>query len=175
MVSWPKAPGCGAGRTGSIAASCASSTSCPKWRRRRRRCRPGPPPPADGRAVKDISALGMRCGGCGAKVGAPVLTRALGGIEPAARGDVVVGLDAPDDAALVDVGGERLSLQTVDYFRAIVDDPYTPGKIAANHSLGDVYAMGGGPQTALAIATVPYRLESKVKPDLSAMMAGANE
>jgi selenide, water dikinase len=132
-------------------------------------------PLADRQALKEISAIAMRCGGCGAKVGASVLARALGNIEPAARGDVVVGLDAPDDAALVDVGGDRLSLQTVDYFRAIVDDPYLLGKIAANHALGDVYAMGGEPQTALAIATVPYGLESKVEADLSAMMAGANE
>src|SRR5262249_9294710 len=133
------------------------------------------PPLADREALKEISAIAMRCGGCGAKVGATVLSRALAGIEPAARADVVVGLDEPDDAALVDVGGEQLSLQTVDYFRAIVDDPYTLGKIAANHSLGDVYAMGGEPQTALAIATVPYGLEAKVEADLSAMMAGANE
>jgi selenide, water dikinase len=132
-------------------------------------------PLADREALKEISAIAMRCGGCGAKVGASVLTRALGSIELAARADVVVGLEAPDDAALVDVGGERLSLQTVDYFRAIVDDPYLLGKIAANHALGDVYAMGGEPQTALAIATVPYGLEAKVEADLSAMMAGANE
>ena len=132
-------------------------------------------PVADQQALREISAIAMRCGGCGAKVGASVLSRALGRIEPAARADVVVGLDAPDDAALVDIGGERLSLQTVDYFRAIVDDPYMLGKIAANHSLGDVYAMGGEPQTALAIATVPYGLEAKVEADLSAMMAGANE
>jgi len=112
------------------------------------------PPLADRQALKEISAIAMRCGGCGAKVGATVLSRAL---------------------ASIDVGGEQLSLQTVDYFRAIVDDPYTLGKIAANHSLGDVYAMGGEPQTALAIATVPYGLESKVEADLSAMMAGANE
>jgi selenide,water dikinase len=138
--------------------------------------RAAPPPPlADQQALREISAIAMRCGGCGAKVGATVLSRALGRIEPVARADVVVGLDAPDDAALVDVGGERLSLQTVDYFRAIVDDPYTLGKIAANHALGDVYAMGGEPQTALAIATVPYGLEAKVEADLSAMMAGANE
>ena len=107
---------------------------------------------------------------------APPCSRARSArIEPAPRADVVVGLDAPDDAALVDVGGEQLSLQTVDYFRAIVDDPYMLGKIAANHSLGDVYAMGGEPQSALAIATVPYGLEAKVEADLSAMMAGANE
>jgi selenide,water dikinase len=130
---------------------------------------------ADQQALREISAIAMRCGGCGAKVGASVLSRAVGRIEPAARAEVVVGLDAPDDAALVDIGGKRLSLQTVDYFRAIVDDPYMLGKIAANHSLGDVYAMGGEPQTALAIATVPYGLEAKVEADLSAMMAGANE
>ena len=88
---------------------------------------------------------------------------------------VVAGLDAPDDAALVDIGGDRLSVQTVDYFRAIVDDPYLFGKIAANHALGDVYAMGGEPQSALAIATVPFGLEAKVEADLSAMMIGANE
>jgi len=132
-------------------------------------------PVADQQALADISAMAMRCGGCGAKVGATILTRALGDIEPEPRSDVVLGLNAPDDAAVVDTGGERLSVQTVDYFRAIVDDPYTFGKIAANHSLGDIYAMGGEPQSALAIATVPYGLEAKVEADLSAMMAGANE
>jgi selenide,water dikinase len=130
---------------------------------------------ADGAALKEISAMAMRCGGCGAKVGATVLSRALGAIAPAERDDVVVGLDAPDDAAVVDTGGPRLAIQTVDYFRAIVDDPYLFGKIAATHALGDVYAMGGEPQTALAIATVPYGLEAKVEADLSLMMTGANE
>jgi selenide,water dikinase len=130
---------------------------------------------ADQAAIKEISALAMRCGGCGAKVGATVLTRALGSVQPAQRDDVVIGLDAPDDAAVVDTGGQRLSVQTVDYFRAIVDDPYTFGRIAANHALGDIYAMGAEPQTALAIATVPYGIEAKVEADLAQMMAGANE
>jgi selenide,water dikinase len=130
---------------------------------------------ADQAAIEEISAMAMRCGGCGAKVGATVLTRALGAVEPAERDDVVVGLDAPDDAAVVDTGAKRLSVHTVDYFRAIVDDPYVFGKIAANHALGDIYAMGAEPQTALAIATVPYGIEAKVEADLAQMMAGANE
>ena len=130
---------------------------------------------ADKDAIKEISALAMRCGGCGAKVGATVLTRALGSITPVERNDVVIGLAAPDDAAVVDTGSEKLSVHSVDYFRAIVDDPYLFGKIAANHSLGDIYAMGAEPQVALAIATVPYGLEAKVEADLSMLMAGANE
>ncbi len=129
---------------------------------------------AEAAAMTEISAMAMRCGGCGAKVGATVLSRALGSIEPLQRDDVVLGLDAPDDAAVVDVGGTRLAVHSVDYFRAIIDDPYLFGKIAVNHALGDIFAMGAEPQTALAIATVPYGIEAKVEADLSAMMAGAN-
>jgi selenide,water dikinase len=53
--------------------------------------------------------------------------------------------------------GERgLALvQTVDFFTPIVDDPYLYGQIAAANSLSDVYAMGGRPITALAIAAFP--------------------
>jgi selenide,water dikinase len=130
---------------------------------------------ADQEAIREISALAMRCGGCGAKVGATVLSRALGRIEPVERDDVVIGLDAPDDAAVVDTGAARLSVLTVDYFRAIVDDPYMFGRIAATHALGDVFAMGAEPQTAMAIATVPYGIEAKVEAELSDLMTGANQ
>jgi selenide,water dikinase len=119
--------------------------------------------------------MAMRCGGCGAKVGATVLSRVLATIEPLQRSDVVVGLAAPDDAAIVDTGGEQLAVQSVDYFRANVDDPYLFGKIAANHAVSDLFAMGATPQSALALATVPFGIEAKVEADLSAMMAGANE
>ncbi len=132
------------------------------------------PDMADKAALRGIPAIAMRCGGCGAKVGATVLSRAIGRIEPFPRPEVLVGLAAPDDAAVVDTGGPRLSVQTVDHFRAILDDPWRFGMIAANHALGDVYAMGGEPQTALAIATLPDGPEAKVEAELSAMMAGAN-
>lgn len=130
---------------------------------------------ADQVAIKEVSAIAMRCGGCGAKIGATVLSRALNDIVPIARDDVVIGLNAPDDAAVVDTGGPKLSVHTVDYFRSIIDDPYIFGKIAVTHALGDIYAMGAEPQSALAIATIPYGLEAKVEAELSALMQGANE
>jgi selenide, water dikinase len=51
-------------------------------------------------------------------------------------------------------GGPAL-VQTVDFFTPIVDDPYLYGQIAAANALSDVYAMGGRPLTALAIAAFP--------------------
>ena len=53
-------------------------------------------------------------------------------------------------------GGPAL-VQTVDFFTPIVDDPYTYGQIAAANALSDVYAMGGRPLTALAIAGFPQK------------------
>lgn len=48
-------------------------------------------------------------------------------------------------------------MQTVDFFTPVVDDPYVYGQIAAANALSDVYAMGGRPLTALAIAGFPKK------------------
>lgn len=117
----------------------------------------------------------MRCGGCGGKVSAPVLSQALGDVVPVERPEVVVGLHARDDAAVVDTGGARYSVHTVDYFRTMIDDPYLFGRIAANHALGDIYAMGAEPLTALAIATLPHGPTAKTQVLLADLMSGANE
>ena len=125
--------------------------------------------------ARELSAMTMRCGGCGSKVGATILDRVLGRLQPMTRSDVVLGLDAPDDASIERIPEGLVAVRTIDAFRSIVDDPYTFGRVAANHCLGDVYAMGAEPRTALALATIPIGPESKMEQLLEELLSGAVE
>ena len=128
---------------------------------------------ADQEAIKELSTIAMRCGGCGAKVGSTVLSRVVNRLNTVQRDDVLIGLDSPDDAAVLSVPAGKAIVQSVDYFRAMIDDAYTFGRIAANHAMGDLFAMGAEPQSALAIATLPYGREVIVEDQLFQLMSGA--
>eukprot|EP00913_Durusdinium_trenchii_P002509 g2320.t1 len=91
----------------------------------------------------------MRCGGCGAKVGASTLTQA----------QVVLG--AGDDAAVVDFAASASRVVSTDFFRTFIDDPYLMGQVSAYHALSDVEAMGAIPISALALVQIPYALEER--------------
>ncbi|MGF1479615.1 MAG: selenide, water dikinase SelD [Cyanophyceae cyanobacterium] len=116
----------------------------------------------------------MYCAGCGSKVGSTVLARVLQRLSVAASPEVMVGLNHPDDAAVVRVNAE-LMMHTVDYFRSPIDDPFIFGQIATNHCFSDIYAMGGIPHSALAVVTVPYGTAAKVEETLYQLLAGATE
>jgi selenide,water dikinase len=68
---------------------------------------------------------------------------------------LLVGPDTFDDAAVFRLHDDLALVQTVDFFAPIVDDPYDFGRIAAANALSDIYAMGGTPLTALALAAFP--------------------
>jgi selenide, water dikinase len=68
---------------------------------------------------------------------------------------VLIDYRTSDDAGVYRLDGERSLVQTVDFFTPIVDDPFIYGQIAAANAVSDVYAMGGRPLTALAIAAFP--------------------
>ncbi len=117
----------------------------------------------------------MRCGGCGAKVGAEVLAGALADLPRMPGADVLIGLDAPDDAAVMLAPPGMAVVQSVDHFRAFIDDPFMFGQIAAAHALSDLHAMGARPWTALAVAAVPYTSGDKMRTELGDMLRGASE
>ena len=76
--------------------------------------------------------------------------------------DLLVGLDAPDDAAVWKLDEEHALVLTTDFFTPVVDDAYDYGAIAAANSLSDVYAMGGQPFLALNIAALPPQLPAEL-------------
>ena len=86
----------------------------------------------------------------------------LGGLPVTADDRVLVDYRTADDAGVYKLDDERALVQTVDFFTPIVDDAYTFGQIAAANALSDVYAMGGRPITALAIAAFPKDLDPTV-------------
>jgi len=56
---------------------------------------------------------------------------------------------------VVRVSDDRAIILSVDFFPAIVDDPYIFGQVAAANAMSDVYAMGGEMLSALNIIGFP--------------------
>jgi selenide, water dikinase len=109
-------------------------------------------------------------GGCACKIPPGELERIVSGLVGArpvdAVGDLVVGLDHGDDAAVVRMGDGFALIATTDFFTPVVDDPYDWGRIAAANALSDVYAMGGRPVLAVNLLawpreTLPFELATE--------------
>src|SRR5262245_5347661 len=88
-------------------------------------------------------------------MGPAALAQVLRSLTLPTSPNLLIGLDVKDDAAVYRIADDLALVQTVDFFPPIVDDPYTFGAIAAANALSDIYAMGGRPVLALAIAGFP--------------------
>lgn len=126
----------------------------------------------DPETEKALQEHAIRCAGCAAKVGSNTLQTVLERLRPHKHPDLIGDLTSAEDAALITISSDRMLVQTVDYFRAFINDPWLFGRIAANHCVGDIYAMGARPHTALAIASIPFAARIIMQETLDELMAG---
>ena len=106
-------------------------------------------------------------GGCACKIPPGELEDMVRDLVGESSEDLLVGLDAGDDAAAVRIEGDIAVLATADFFTPVVDDAYDWGRIAAANALSDVYAMGGRPVVAVNLLgwprdTLPVELAREV-------------
>lgn len=103
-----------------------------------------------------MDKLFCKGGGCTAKLGAGILSHILEKLpKQSYDGNLLVGFDSKDDAAVYKIDENTAFVQTLDFFPPMVEDPFTFGQIAAANALSDIYAMGGEVKTALNIVCFP--------------------
>jgi selenide,water dikinase len=88
---------------------------------------------------------------------------------------VLLGLETPDDAAIVQFPGDRPMAVTTDFFASPLDDAYTAGRIAALNAASDAFTFGARPVAALAIATIPVGEAHRQEDLLFELLAGGLE
>lgn len=98
-------------------------------------------------------------GGCACKIPPGELEAVVQGLGRAAPrdpvGELLVGFEGGDDAAVVRIESDTALIATTDFFTPVVDDAYDWGRIAATNALSDVYAMGGRPVVAVNLLGWP--------------------
>jgi selenide, water dikinase len=126
--------------------------------------------PRESRDAK--TARQMPCGGCGAKVGADALRTVLTELAARFPQHCLSGGQAQDSAPIPASGAGQM-VQSIDVLREMVADPWTMGRIAANHALSDLYACGATPRSALATVTLPFASQPVQYRELKQLLAGA--
>src|SRR5260370_39520279 len=84
--------------------------------------------------------------------------------EETAR-NLMIGLDAADDAAVYRISDDLALVETVDFFPPVVDAAWTWGAVAAANAMSDVYARGGEAMFAPAVAACPHGLDQAIRPE----------
>jgi len=129
----------------------------------------------DKKTEEALKEHAMRCAGCGAKVASNILEEVLQ-LLPRSSDSKIAGLNSQvEDASIIPLDNGKVLLQSVDQLKAFVNDPWLFAKIASNHCLSDIYAMGSFPHSALAIVGVPFASKKYTKLQLKELMRGCHE
>ncbi len=114
----------------------------------------------------------MPCNGCGSKVGSSILERTLKRLEIEQNSEIIIGLNTPDDAAIIDISKRDLLVETIDYLPSFVSDTFIFGQITTNHCLSDLWAMGAKAHSVSALVTLPYGADSVLEEILYQLLQG---
>ena len=123
----------------------------------------------------EAALAAMRCLGCGAKTGFSDLDQGIAEAEAFLRAQGIAfdqSIKTNADSAGIDLPQSKI-VQSVDAISALVDDPFTLGRIAALHAMSDIFASHAKPHSALAILTLPHAFSSLQKNDITQILAGA--
>ena len=110
------------------------------------------------------------CGGCGAKISADALREVLNELGQRYPEHIPPAMQR-DDAACLEAQAHLM--QSVDGLRALIDDPWRMGRIAAQHALSDLYACAATPHSALPLLTLAFSASALQRRDLRLIMQGA--
>lgn len=111
----------------------------------------------------DVKLTSMvKTSGCAAKLPPEKLHRVIDNLPLMKSDKLLEGFESADDALVYSVTDDIVSVQTVDFFPPMVDDPFIFGEVAAANALSDVYAMGGEPAVAMNLLCFPSCLELDV-------------
>ena len=129
----------------------------------------------DKQTEQQLRTHAMRCAGCGAKVASNVLQEVLQQLSTIDRGDVLTSDATTEDASLIKLDDGRILVQSIDQIKAFVNDPWIFGRIATNHCLSDIYAMGCEPHSALAVVGIPFAAKDFSRAQLKELMLSCTE
>jgi selenide,water dikinase len=126
----------------------------------------------------------MPCRGCGGKVSPVVLSRVLRKLQVPTSPSVLIGLESPDDAAVVvpprmwtagspETPGSPPIVVTTDFFTLPVEDEFVAGRLAAVNAVSDAYAMGAVPYAAVAHCVIPRGAAEAQERVLGQLLSGA--
>ena len=129
----------------------------------------------DKQTEQQLRSHALRCAGCGAKVASNVLQEVLQQLSIIDRGDVLISEATTEDASLIKLDDGRILVQSIDQIKAFVNDPWIFGRIATNHCLSDIYAMGCEPHSALAVVGIPFAAKDFSRAQLKELMLSCTE